>query len=145
MADVHRRKVREPVEGLTDLARNPEVTKAIRALVDRIVLTPDLRPGKKRATLVSDLEGALAAILHPAVSAKAAAVGQEIAATAPQSARREREHTTSPSSSANNLTVSSEKLPVLSDGDLSGGTSILVAGAGSGHWLQSSRAYDLYD
>jgi hypothetical protein len=34
------------VEGLTDPAKNLEVTEAIRALVDRIVLTPEFRPAR---------------------------------------------------------------------------------------------------
>jgi hypothetical protein len=82
MAEVYRKKVRDLVEGLTDPAKNLEVTEAIRALVDRIVLTPELRPGKKRATLVVDLEGAVAAILHLAAGTKAGAVAQQISGAA---------------------------------------------------------------
>jgi hypothetical protein len=64
MAEVYRKTVRKLVEGLTDPTKNLEVTEAIRTLVDRILLTPELRPGRKRATLIVDLEGSLAAILH---------------------------------------------------------------------------------
>ena len=79
MAEVYRQKVYALVEGLTDPERNLEVSQAIRALVDRIVLTPELRPGRKRATLTVDLEGALAAILHLAngSSAKTSANAQK--------------------------------------------------------------------
>jgi hypothetical protein len=119
------------VEGLTDPAKNLEVTEAIRALVDRIVLTPEFRPGKKRATLVVELEGALAAILHLAVGSKAAAVlGQESATSASGNARTRVEHVVSTISSANNLTAQSKEPPSLSDGGSSKAMVKLVAGAG---------------
>ena len=58
------------VEGLSEPERNLEVTEAIRALVERIVLTPELKDGCKRATLTADLEGALAAIARLVASTK---------------------------------------------------------------------------
>ena len=71
--EVYRKKVRDLVGGLGDPTRNLEVTEAIRGMVDRIVLTAEFRPGKKRATLVVDLEGALATILHLATTTKGTA------------------------------------------------------------------------
>lgn len=56
MAEVYRRKVSELVQGLADPAQNLEVSEAIRALVDRIVLTPSPDDPKE---LTVDLEGVL--------------------------------------------------------------------------------------
>ncbi len=57
MANVYRRKVRELTDGLADPTKNLEVTEAIRALVDRIVLTPSAEDAR---VLTVDLEGVLA-------------------------------------------------------------------------------------
>lgn len=60
MAEVYRHKVRELAEGLADPSKNLEVTEAIRALVDRIVLTPSAEDPR---VLMVDLEGVLAQLL----------------------------------------------------------------------------------
>jgi hypothetical protein len=57
MADVYRRKVKELAEGLAEPARNLKVTEAIRALVDRVVLTPSAEDPR---VLIVDLESMLA-------------------------------------------------------------------------------------
>jgi hypothetical protein len=108
-------------EGLLDAERVPEVTEALRALVDRIVLTPELRPGCKRATLSVDLEGALAGILHLAAGEKGAAVVTAIQNTLPASSGVDlaRAH-------------NAEEPPILAGGGSSGSMSKLVAGAGFG-------------
>jgi hypothetical protein len=119
MADVYRQKVRALVEGLSDAERAPEVTEALRALVDRIVLTPELRPGRKRATLTVDLEGALAGILHLAAGEKGAAVAAAIQQRLKASERLDvaRAH-------------NAEEPPILADGGSPQSMSKLVAGAG---------------
>ncbi len=40
-----------------ELARNFDVTKVLRALLKRILLMREVKPGKRRATLVIDFEG----------------------------------------------------------------------------------------
>ena len=132
MADVYRRKVRALVEGLSDADRAPEVSEALRALVDRIVLTPELRPGRKRATLTVNLEGALAGILHLAAGEKGAAVAASIQNTLSASGGVD-------VARAQNV----EEPPVLADGGSSESMAKLVAGAGFGHWLQLCRASNL--
>ena len=119
MADVYRRKVRALVEGLSDADRAPEVSEALRALVDRIVLTPELRPGRKRATLTVNLEGALAGILHLAAGEKGAAVAASIQNTLSASGGVD-------VARAQNV----EEPPVLADGGSSESMAKLVAGAG---------------
>ena len=119
MADVYRQKVRALVDGLSDAERAPEVTEALRALVDRIVLTPELKLGPKRATLTVDLEGALAGILHLTEGEKGAAVAASI------------QNTLSTSGRVDAATVqNAEEPPILADGGSLESMSKLVAGAG---------------
>ena len=85
MAETYRVRVRELVAALSDRSEEAaalEAREAVRALVTRIVLTPEVVPGRKLPEVRIDLEGALAGILHLAAGAKAAAAGVEFATAA---------------------------------------------------------------
>ena len=107
MAGTYRTRVRDLVAGLADAEpeQSLEAREAIRALVDRIVLTPS--PEDPVVPTV-DLEGALAGLLALATAREG--VGSNTNKAAPFGAALQ---------------------------------SVLVAGAGFGHWLQLSRASGL--
>ena len=67
MADVYRCKVADLTAGLADPTRNVEVTEAIRALVERIVLAPSAEDPR---VLTVDLEGVLAQLFRLGLSHK---------------------------------------------------------------------------
>jgi hypothetical protein len=76
MPEVYRAKVGELTTSLADPTHNVEATAAIRALVDRIVLTPS---AEEPRLLTVDLEGVLAQFFRPGLSAanmKAASLGE---------------------------------------------------------------------
>ena len=60
IADVYRNKVARLAEALGDSIVAPTASEAIRALIDKIILTP----GKKRGEMYVALHGELSAILH---------------------------------------------------------------------------------
>jgi hypothetical protein len=73
MAGTYRARVRELVaalSGSSETATALEARAAVRALVTRIVLTPEAVPDRKLPKVRIDLEGALAGILHLAAGAK---------------------------------------------------------------------------
>ncbi|MEI4488903.1 hypothetical protein V8J36_22200 [Frigidibacter sp. MR17.14] len=59
MAATYRKRIGALIRGLGDAEHMPEAKEAVRALIDRIVLTPT----PARGALVIDLEGTLAALL----------------------------------------------------------------------------------
>jgi hypothetical protein len=143
MAETYRLRVRELVAALSqssDTTSAREAREAVRALVTRIVLTPEVVPGRRLSEVRVDLEGALAGILHLVAGAKAAAAAVEFAAAAAERLQAEQGGPAAATAPQN------DEEPVSGEA----GSSVrrqtqgtLVAGAGFGHWSQLGRASGL--
>jgi hypothetical protein len=67
---VYRQKIRDLIDGLTEPDRDDAAKDAVRALIDRVTLSPAPEGGDEQ--LVVNLEGALAQILALSLNAKKA-------------------------------------------------------------------------
>ena len=137
MAQTYRVHARKVVAALSDNSEEPAALgarEAVRALVTRIVLTPERLPGRKLSEMRLNFKGALAGIVHLAVGAKAATAGLEFTGATAERALHEQDAALR----GTNL-LGAEALPQTDEEAAPGGTASglrrktqgsLVAGAG---------------